>query len=165
MEEHNRWVEQYRALNTRQLNAEARRVLLSDPLARSAQSNTQLAAINQILDEHKAAKPHGELVDEPTLQKYRDEVKDWPTTKLLAESHTLRGAIGSTLAGLHQMRPESFAAVGKAARWAREAAVAGGAVASAPGARAQNARRAVPRCGRLPEGPLSQAARYLANIA
>ena len=68
------------------------------------------------------------------MTRYRDEVKDWPTTKLLAESHTLRGAITGALAGALQLKPEAFAAAGKAARWAREAAAMGGAVASTPGA-------------------------------
>lgn len=134
LEEHTRWVEHYRALSPRDLQAEARRVLLSDPLTRKADTNNQLTALNQLLDERKAVKPHGELVNEEALARYQDEVQSWSTTKLLEESHTLRGALGSTLSILTQLKPETWAAAGKAARWAREAAAMGGAVASYPGA-------------------------------
>jgi len=134
--EHQRLVEEYRGLTPTELSAESRRVLRSDPLTRKSETNFRLTVLNQLLTERKAAKPHGELVDEPTLQRYRDEVREWSTARLLEESHTLRGVLGSGLQVLTQLRPEAFAGVTRAARLAREAAALGGAVASAPGATA-----------------------------
>jgi len=133
MEEQQRLVAQYRSLTTGELNAEARRVLMSDLLTRKPETNTRLMALNALLDERKAAKPTGDYVDDATLARYRDEIKDWSTAKLLEESHTLRGALASTLGAITQLKPEAFAAAGRAARWAREAAAMGGAVSSFPG--------------------------------
>jgi hypothetical protein len=134
MGEHTRWVEQYRSLDNKALHEEATRVLRSDPLARTADTNSKLTALNQLMDERKAAKPHGDYVNEDTLQRYQGEVKDWSTAKLLEESHTMRGAIAGTLGNLTQLKPEAFAAASKFLAWAREAEVAGGAVASFPSA-------------------------------
>jgi len=134
LDQHNAYVAQYRDLTPQALQAEARRVLLRDPFSTSAESNFRLTALNQLLDERKAQKPHGELVDEPTLARYRTEVKDWSTARLMEQSSTLRGSIVAMLDVLAQARPEAFAAIDKAARLAREAHALGGGVASFPGA-------------------------------
>src|SRR5262249_5481587 len=83
LEEHTRFLEQYRPLSSKELQAEATRVLKADPFTRQTETNFRLSALNELMSDHKGAKPHGDLVNEDTLKQYRNEVKDWSTAKLL----------------------------------------------------------------------------------